>query len=102
MYAKTDATIPAMELQGWLIIVLTNTGTQLCVSSGLHSWVASFASRPEAITAAFLCNMVNSEEAGEALAANPCAGPWCKEVRVSESQLLYMGFICVSGARSQA
>ena len=95
-------TFPIMVLFGMLSFVDAGDDACLHVSSAGEYWMARYPTLADAITAAFINNLLNSEEACEALAVKRRLSPWEKALSVDTFVLQSMGLQRRLGAYRKA
>lgn len=81
-----------MERLGLLGFTETGDGALTIVLVGNERWAASSPTLHDAITFAFVNDLINSEEACEALATERHMIPWRKPLRVRLQTLMALGF----------
>lgn len=81
-----------MERVGLLGFTETIDGAVATVVVGNERWTATFPNLHDAITLAFVNDLVNSEEACEALATERHMIPWCKPLLIRLQTLVALGF----------
>ena len=77
-------------------------GTDMHVISGNGCWTASYPTLADAIAAAFVNNLVDSQEACDAFAVESHMVPWVKPINVEVAVLTAMGLHYDSDSQKSA
>lgn len=91
-----------MHVQGFISFALKDDGAEANVLAGEQCWTARFPSLMEAVAEAFVNNLVDTEEACDAVAVETHIIPWSKQVSFQPYELEEMGFTLQEQSRQRA